>query len=138
MNKFLLAVALVMAIATSSLAAVGVLDQSGNLWSNATTAANVPCDASNDIYLGRVTNASILGFYNWTSGPTPIPELWFSVDQSTWYSVGAPFGVDAAKDGKVMFRGAILDGNPSAPWMQLRMCSAVTGLTVTVIGLQQR
>lgn len=135
MKNLLFSMLMTICLAVPSFAAVGTLDQNGNLWNNVTTVANVPCDASNDIYLGRMTRFVILGNYNWTSGPIPAPEMWLSVDQTNWYLGTANIGFDAAKDGKANFRGAIIDGNPSAMWMQLRMCSAVTGLTVTIIGL---
>lgn len=137
MKTLLLAVIMVVAMVVPSIAAIGVLDQTGNLWDNATTVANVPCVVSNDIFLGQVMDTVILGQYAWIAGPTPVPEVWFSIDQVTWYSIGAPFGIDTVRNGKVIFRGAVTNGNPNATWMQLRMCATVSELTVTVIGLRQ-
>lgn len=136
MGKIFLMFALLIVLVSPVFGAVGVLDQNGNAWNNATTTATVPCAASNDIYLGRIVNVSVLGKYNWVSGAQPIPELWFSVDQTNWYNTGIVFGATSAKDGELHFKGAVVD--PSGTWMQLRMCSAVSGLTVTVVGLQQK
>lgn len=136
MSKVLSILVILIALVSPALGAVGVLDQNGNAWNNATTTATVPCATSNDIYLGRIINVSVLGKYDWVSGAQPLPELWFSVDQTNWYNTGIPFGATAAKDGVLTFKGSIID--PNGPWMQLRMCSAVSGLTVTVIGLQQK
>lgn len=138
MKNLLFSMLMIMCLAVPSFAAVGTLDQEGNAWNNATTVANVPCNASNDIYIGRITSFNIIGDYNWTSGPMPMVELWVSVDQTNWHNTGSGATVVVAKDGKAVLSGAVTNGNPSAPWIQLRMCSAVNGLTVTVIGLQSR
>lgn len=115
----------------NAFSAVGQLDSFGNAWNNVTTTAS--CVTSNEIYLGNYrTTIQIFAQYNYVSGPTPIPETLLSYDAVNWINIGAQLGGGNISNGVINFRGALVNDNPSAPWIRFQMCSAVTGFTVSV------